>query len=85
MACPTAGMVGCGDGPGTLSFPLCGFEAAGLQEGVGDRRFKAVCRSSGTRARAMRSGSLVQTSGRNSRNPTVTGTSPEASVTETSD
>ena len=45
---------------------------------------RTVCRSSGTRARAIRSGSPVQTSGRNSRNPTITGTSREASVTETS-
>jgi hypothetical protein len=33
----------------------------------------------------MRFGSSVQLSGRNSRRPTITGTSREASVTETSD
>ena len=33
----------------------------------------------------MRSGSSVQVSGRKSRSPTITGTSREASVTETSD
>src|SRR6202051_4875358 len=43
----------------------------------------AVCRSFGTWARAMRSGSSVQVSGRNSRRPTITGTSRDASVTET--
>jgi hypothetical protein len=32
----------------------------------------------------MRSGSEVQLSGRNKRRPTITGTSPDASVTETS-
>ena len=35
--------------------------------------------------RAMRLGSSVQLSGRNSRRSTITGTSREASVTETSD
>ena len=39
----------------------------------------------GTRARAIRSGSSVQLSGRNSRRPTITGTSRDANVTETSD
>ena len=47
-----------------------------------DRAFRL---SFGTRARAMRSGSFVQSSGRNSRRPTITGTSRDASVSETSD
>ena len=38
----------------------------------------------GTPALARRTGSLVQLSGRNRRRPTVTGTSPRASVSETS-
>src|SRR6202161_2976123 len=46
---------------------------------------RAVRLSSGTRARAMRSGSSVQLSGRNSRRPTITGTSRDANVNETSD
>src|SRR6266478_2205204 len=46
---------------------------------------RAVCLSFGTRARAMRSGSSVQLSGRNSRRLTITGTSRDANVTETSD
>ena len=46
---------------------------------------RAICRSCGTWARAMRSGSFVQLSGRNSRRPTITGTSRDANVTETSD
>ena len=53
-----------------------------------DRDFRlcqCVRLSSGTRARAMRSGSFVQSSGRNSRRPTITGTSRDASVSETSD
>ena len=45
----------------------------------------AVRLSSGTRACAMRRGSLVQLSGRNSRSPTITGTSRDARVSETSD
>src|SRR6266567_365172 len=39
--------------------------------------------SAGTPARAKRSGSLTQLSGRKSRNATVTGTSPRASVSDT--
>ena len=46
---------------------------------------RTVCLSFGTRARAMRSGSSVQLSGRNSRRLTITGTSRDANVTETSD
>ena len=46
---------------------------------------RAVRLSSGTRARAMRSESSVQLSGRNSRRPTITGTSRAANVNETSD
>jgi hypothetical protein len=46
---------------------------------------RGVCRSFGTPARTMRLRSFVQVSGRNSRNPTITGTSYEASVTETRD
>ena len=39
----------------------------------------------GTCARVMRSGSSVQVSGRKSRRPTITGTSRDARVTDTSD
>src|SRR5207237_5197016 len=46
---------------------------------------RAVGRAFGTWARAMRSGSSVQLSGRNSRRPTITGTSRDANVSETSD
>jgi hypothetical protein len=46
---------------------------------------RAICLSFGTWARAMRSGSSVQLSGKNSRRLTITGTSREANVTETSD
>lgn len=46
---------------------------------------RAVCLSFGTPARAMRSGSSVQLSGRNRRRPTIVGTSRDANVTETSD
>ena len=46
---------------------------------------RAVRLSSGTRARAMRLGSSVQLSGRNSRRPPITGTSRDANVSETSD
>jgi hypothetical protein len=46
---------------------------------------RAVCLCFGTWARAMRSGSSVQLSGRNSRRPTVTGTSRDANVSEISD
>jgi hypothetical protein len=42
MACLTAGMVGCGGGPGILFFPSRSLEAAGLQEGVGDHRHQRV-------------------------------------------
>ena len=42
MACLTAGMVGCGGGPATVFFPSRGFEAAGLQKGVGDHRHQSV-------------------------------------------
>ncbi len=45
----------------------------------------ATCLSSGTHARAMRSESLVQLSGKKSRRPTITGTSRDANVSETSD
>ena len=48
-----------------------------------DRYFRLCQRvrlTSGTRARAMRSGSSVQFSGRNSRRPTITGTSRDANV-----
>ena len=42
IACLTAGMLGCGGGPGTLFFPSrCG-EAAGLEEGVGDHCHQCV-------------------------------------------
>ncbi len=41
IACLTAGMVGCGGGPGTL-FPSRGREAAGLNERVGDHRHQSV-------------------------------------------
>src|SRR5271154_4789465 len=46
---------------------------------------RALRLSSGTRARAMRAESSVQLSGRNSRRPTITGTSRDANVNETSD
>ncbi len=42
MACLTAGMVGCGGGPGILFFPSRGGEAAGLQEGIGDHGHQGV-------------------------------------------
>lgn len=42
VACLMAGMVGCGGGPGILFFPPRCFEAAGLQEGVGDHRHQGV-------------------------------------------
>ena len=42
MAYLTAGMVGCGGGPPTLFFPSRGFEAAGLEEGVGDHRHQGI-------------------------------------------
>jgi DNA replication protein DnaC len=46
---------------------------------------RAVWLSFGTWARAMRSGSSVQLAGRNNRRPTMTGTSRDANVSETSD
>src|SRR6266705_2120435 len=51
--------------------------------GDADRPGEATRRSAGTPARAKRSGSLTQLSGRKSRNATVTGTSPRASVSDT--
>jgi hypothetical protein len=45
----------------------------------------AVCRSFGTRARAMRAGSSGQVFSRNSRRATITGTSRDAGITETRD
>ena len=42
MACLTAGMLGRGGGPETLFFPSRCFEAAGLEEGVGDHRHECV-------------------------------------------
>src|SRR3954465_13893705 len=45
---------------------------------------RATLSSSGTPAAAQRSGSRVHSSGRNSRSPTGAGTSPPASVSETS-
>ena len=46
---------------------------------------RATCRFVGTPARVIRSGSSVQVSGKKSRRPTITGTSRDARVTETSD
>ena len=45
---------------------------------------RAVRCSTGTPARFNRTGSLVQLSGRKRRNATITGTSPRASVSDTS-
>ena len=42
MACLTAGMLGCGGGPEILFFPSRCFEAAGLEEGVGDHRHERM-------------------------------------------
>jgi len=42
MACLMAGMLGCGGGPATLFFPSRCFEAAGLEEGVGDHRHQSM-------------------------------------------
>jgi hypothetical protein len=42
MACRTAGKVGCGGGPLILFFPLRRFEAAVLQEGIGDHRHERM-------------------------------------------
>ena len=42
MACLMAGMLGCGGGPEILFFPSRCFEAAGLEEGVGDYRHQRV-------------------------------------------
>lgn len=42
MPCRMAGMVGCGGGPPTLFFPSRCFEAAGLEERVGDHRHQRV-------------------------------------------
>ena len=47
MACRMAGMVGCGGGPPTLFFPSRCFEAAGLEEGVGNHRHQRVSVQSG--------------------------------------
>jgi hypothetical protein len=44
---------------------------------------RKACCSGGTRTFAMRTGSLVQHSGRNRHSPTAVGTSPRASVAET--
>jgi hypothetical protein len=41
MACLMAGMLGCGGGP-EIIFPSRCFEAAGLEEGVGDHRHQRV-------------------------------------------
>jgi hypothetical protein len=43
----------------------------------------ATCRSACTLARPMRSSTLVQLSGRNNRRPIITGTSRDASFTDT--
>src|SRR3974390_69256 len=42
MARRTAGKLGCGGGLPTLFFPLCGSEAAMLEEGVGDHCHQGV-------------------------------------------
>src|SRR5450631_3249624 len=42
MACLMAGMPGCGGGPPALFFPSRCFEAAGLEEGVGDHGHQGV-------------------------------------------
>jgi hypothetical protein len=42
MACLIAGMLGCGGGPPILFFPSRCFEAAGLEECVGDHRHQRV-------------------------------------------
>jgi hypothetical protein len=42
MAYLMAGMLGCGGGPETLFFPSRCFEAAGLEEGVGDYRHQGM-------------------------------------------
>jgi len=42
MACLIAGMLGWGGGPPTLFFPSRGFEAAGLEESVGDHDHQRV-------------------------------------------
>ena len=42
-----AGMLGCGGGPEILFFPSRCFEAAGLEEGVGDHRHQRVSMKSG--------------------------------------
>jgi hypothetical protein len=42
MACLMAGMLGCGGGPPLLFFPSRCFEAAGLEEGVGDHGHQGV-------------------------------------------
>ena len=42
MARLIAGMLGCGGGPPILFFPSRCFEAAGLEEGIGDHRHERV-------------------------------------------
>ena len=42
MACLMAGMLGCGGRPPTLFFPSRCFEAAELEEGVGDHGHQGV-------------------------------------------
>jgi len=42
MACLIAGMLGCGGGPPILFFPSRRFEAAGLEECVGDHGHQGV-------------------------------------------
>ena len=42
MACLVAGMLGCGRGPAILFFQSRCFEAAGLEEGIGDPGHQAV-------------------------------------------
>ena len=43
-------MVGCGGGPPTSFFPSRCFEAAGLEEGVGDHRHQRVSVQTGPRS-----------------------------------
>src|ERR1700690_758637 len=47
MACLMACMLGCGGGPPILFFPSRCFEAAGLEEGIGDHGHQGVSGESG--------------------------------------
>lgn len=58
--------------------------ATAAPETTADERQRLDARAEHRRAEAIRSGSLVQVSGRNSSRPIATGTSPRASVSDTS-